>query len=243
MQLISLRTGFSLLLTLAVFIGIACGDFGNASASAGQRPAAPTGLVASTISSSEISLTWTDNATTEIGYLVQRSHRPNRDFRTIRKLPADSAQYVAKSLRASRTYYFRVVAYRGHARSRSEIVTAVTAAPSYLYLHVHQLRRNVHQLERHHHQLGRNAPPARAEPPPARAAPPPARAEPPPASAVTTTSSGGTFYQLGRYNLQLRRYHPPARAEPPPARAEPPPSCRAFGTAPGKAIPPATPAY
>lgn len=128
MQLISPRTGYSLLIALLVFIGTTFGNFGNASAS--DKPAAPTELVATTVSSSKISLKWTDNATTETGYVVQKSRKPDRDFSTITKLPANSAQYVAKYLRASTTYYFRVVAYRDDAKSRSEIVTAVTRAPS-----------------------------------------------------------------------------------------------------------------
>src|SRR5436189_4067019 len=39
--------------------------------------ASPTSLTATAVSSSQISLTWTDNSSSEIGYLIERSDRNN----------------------------------------------------------------------------------------------------------------------------------------------------------------------
>ncbi len=79
-------------------------------------PAAPTNLVATALSSSSIALSWTDNATTEAGYRVERS-TDGLTFTQVATLPANATSYTNSFLASGTTYYFRVRAYEGSVNS------------------------------------------------------------------------------------------------------------------------------
>jgi titin len=72
-------------------------------------PAAPSGLNASAASTSQINLTWTDNATNETAYEVWRS-TDGTSFTKIADLGANSASYPATGLTDATLYYFKVQA-------------------------------------------------------------------------------------------------------------------------------------
>ena len=57
----------------------------------GAVPADPTDLVAEVLSATQVSLTWTDNATNETGYTVERSDNGGA-FAAVATLPADSCK-------------------------------------------------------------------------------------------------------------------------------------------------------
>jgi hypothetical protein len=102
-------------------------------------PAAPSTLAATVASSSAINLKWTDNATNETGYLVQRS-TDGTNFTQVATLAAGATSYASSGLAAATTYYFRVRAYNGAGNSAfsntastktsSTATTSVPAKPS-----------------------------------------------------------------------------------------------------------------
>lgn len=73
---------------------------------------APSDLVARATSSASINLQWVDNATTETGFLVERSFTGTAGgvWTTIATLPADTSRYDDVGLFPDNTYYYRVTA-------------------------------------------------------------------------------------------------------------------------------------
>ena len=70
-------------------------------------PADPTGLSANAVSSSQINLSWTDNAGNEDSYQVEQS-TDGVNFSPIATLDADSTGYSDTGLSASTTYFYQV---------------------------------------------------------------------------------------------------------------------------------------
>jgi len=75
-------------------------------------PAAPTGLNATAVSTSQIDLSWTDNATDETAYRVERSPNGSTGWSEIANLAANSTSYSNTGLACGITFYYRVRAYR-----------------------------------------------------------------------------------------------------------------------------------
>ncbi len=69
-------------------------------------PAAPTGLVATASSSSQIGLTWVDNANNETNYRIERSTN-GTTFTLVATIKSNTTSYNATGLTASTTYSFR----------------------------------------------------------------------------------------------------------------------------------------
>ncbi len=88
-------------------------------------PAAPSGLAASASSSSAIGLSWTDNATNETGYYVQRSI-DGTNFSQIASLGAGATSYSDTGLAAATKYYYRVSAYNSAGASAFSVVASAT---------------------------------------------------------------------------------------------------------------------
>ncbi len=96
----------------------------------GTAPAAPTGLTATAASSSQINLSWTDNASNETGYIVERCTGAScTNFAQIASLAANSTSYQNTGLAASTTYRYRVFASSTAGNSGySNIASATTQA-------------------------------------------------------------------------------------------------------------------
>ena len=91
-------------------------------------PAAPTNLTATPLASSRIDLAWTDNATNEAGFKVERS-TDGVTFTTIASTGVNATSYSVTSLVAGTTYAFRVRAYEGpNDSSPSNTAAATTLA-------------------------------------------------------------------------------------------------------------------
>jgi hypothetical protein len=102
--------------------GITPNDVSNNSLGSGVRafcleqrngatgPAAPTGLGATAQSSTRINLAWTDNATNESGYTVERSTNGG-GWVPIVNLAAGTTSYSNTGLTSGTTYSYRVIAY------------------------------------------------------------------------------------------------------------------------------------
>lgn len=93
-------------------------------------PAAPSNLIATSTGTSVINLTWTDNATNETSYILQRSLASGSGFATIATIGANTTTYSNTGLNSSTTYYYRVQAANGGGSSAwSNIAAATTLAP------------------------------------------------------------------------------------------------------------------
>ena len=98
-------------------------------------PAAPSNLVASAFSTSQINLNWTDNSASEDGFKIERS-TDNLNFAEIATVGPDINAYSNTNLPQATTFYYRVSAFKGDADSGySNVAQATTtqdppAAPS-----------------------------------------------------------------------------------------------------------------
>ena len=93
-------------------------------------PAAPGGLSATAISSSQINLAWTDNATNESSFLIERSTN-NISYAQIASVGADVTSYPNTGLATSTLYYYRVRASNNAGNSDySNVASATTLAPA-----------------------------------------------------------------------------------------------------------------
>jgi hypothetical protein len=75
-----------------------------------KRPAAPTDLTASAVSSSQIDLSWTDKANNEKGFKIERK-KGTGSFVQIATVGTNKTSYSNTGLQASTTYTYRVRAY------------------------------------------------------------------------------------------------------------------------------------
>jgi len=96
-------------------------------------PEAPSGLSATTTSSTQIDLTWTDNSTGEAGFKIERKTGAGGTYSEIATVGANVTTYNNTGLSEATTYYYRVRAYNAAGNSSySSEVSALTfpAAPS-----------------------------------------------------------------------------------------------------------------
>jgi fibronectin type 3 domain-containing protein len=98
------------------------------SAVPGYVPAAPSGLSATVLSETQVRLAWTDNATNESAYGVERSLDSNSWFVLTGSLPANSTSYTDASCSSNTLYYFRVNCTNAVGASAYAVVSATTPA-------------------------------------------------------------------------------------------------------------------
>jgi parallel beta-helix repeat protein len=93
-----------------------------------QPPAAPSGLAATSTSSSQINLAWTDNANNETGYSVERATGGGA-FAVVASLGANVTSYQSTGLAASTAYSFRLRASNSAGSSAYSNVATATTQP------------------------------------------------------------------------------------------------------------------
>ena len=92
-------------------------------------PAAPTNLAANTVSSSQINLTWTDNANNESGFRIEQS-TDGTNFTQIATAGSNAVSFSVTGLSASTTYFYRVASFNSAGDSGfSNTASATTSAP------------------------------------------------------------------------------------------------------------------
>ncbi|HVG20246.1 MAG TPA: IPT/TIG domain-containing protein [Blastocatellia bacterium] len=79
-------------------------------------PVAPSNLTAIAISDSQINLSWSDGATTEAGFKIERSS-DGLTFTEINTVGPNTTTYSDTGLRSNRTYYYRVRAFNSGGNS------------------------------------------------------------------------------------------------------------------------------
>jgi glucose/arabinose dehydrogenase len=88
----------------------------------------PTDLTAVTTATNEIALSWTDTATNELGFRIERSTN-GMDFAEIATTASDQTAYVASGLSGNTAYYFRVRAMSADGDSPPSNVASATTLP------------------------------------------------------------------------------------------------------------------
>lgn len=91
-------------------------------------PAAPSDATASVVSATEVDVTWTDNATDEAGFDIQRDG--GSGFVTLASVGADVTEYNDATAAGDTTYTYRVCAYSGAGDSAWAVSNAVTTPPN-----------------------------------------------------------------------------------------------------------------
>jgi uncharacterized lipoprotein YddW (UPF0748 family) len=93
-------------------------------------PAAPSGLTATAVSSSQINLAWTDKSSNETNFVVARATASAGPFTDVATLAANTTSYSDTGLAPATTYYYVVRATNaGGASANSNQASATTAAP------------------------------------------------------------------------------------------------------------------
>jgi hypothetical protein len=97
-------------------------------------PQAPGGLAATTASSSQIDLSWTDNSANESGFKIERKTGSGGTYTQIADVGAGIISHSSTGLTASTTYYYRVMAYNSGGNSsyssEANATTSAAAAPA-----------------------------------------------------------------------------------------------------------------
>ncbi len=94
--------------------------------------AAPTGLALTVVDRTDIKLDWTDNATNEDGYKIERS-ADGENFTVIGTVAADVETYTDEDLDELTKYYYRVRAYKGDEYSAyTDIENKTTGSPAFI---------------------------------------------------------------------------------------------------------------
>ncbi|MCB2204608.1 S8 family serine peptidase [bacterium] len=90
-------------------------------------PSAPTNMSATSTTPGQVDLSWTDNATNEVGYIVHR-RRHSQPWRYITTLGANVTSWSSTGLVGGTFYYYRVHAYNGGGYSDYSDLDSVTVA-------------------------------------------------------------------------------------------------------------------
>jgi len=118
----------------------ATGDSGysnEANATTLAPPAAPSSLGASAVSGTQINLSWTDNASTETGFKIERKTGSGGSWSQIDTVSANVTSYNSTGLSNGTEYYYRVRATNatgdsGYSNEASATTASIPSAPSSL---------------------------------------------------------------------------------------------------------------
>jgi len=110
--------------------GVGEGSRSNECSATASPPAtmlgAPSSLTATALSRSQIGLAWTDNATAETGFRIERSRNDSSDWREVATVAADVTAYTHARQPTLTTYSYRVRATNGVGDSAYSNVASAT---------------------------------------------------------------------------------------------------------------------
>src|SRR5207302_1153981 len=119
---------------VAVSVFGASAPSNTATATTSAPPAAPSNAMAALISSTEIDLTWQDNANNEDGYQIFRKDGSGGTFKRLAGLPPNSTSYQdrGRPFLPGTLYDYHIQAFNsaGYSPAAEASVTTVPAAPS-----------------------------------------------------------------------------------------------------------------
>ena len=98
--------------------------------SASQPPAAPSNLVAVTSSATQVNLSWTNNAPTATGFIIQRSTGISGTYTEIGTTTAGVTTFFDKTATANTSYIYRVLATNGVTNSAASNSASVITLPA-----------------------------------------------------------------------------------------------------------------
>ena len=93
-------------------------------------PAAPSSLVATPVSSSQINLSWTDHANDEIGFEIERKQGAGGTYVFIAGTGANGTSFPDSGLAANTTYFYRVRAFNSGGNSAYSAEASATTQSS-----------------------------------------------------------------------------------------------------------------
>jgi probable HAF family extracellular repeat protein len=91
-------------------------------------PSAPTSLVATAVSTSQVSLSWTDTSSNERGFAIWRK-KDSDDYALVARVGPDTTAYTDAGVSTGNTYTYRVCATNGMGASGWTNEAAATTAP------------------------------------------------------------------------------------------------------------------
>ena len=80
-------------------------------------PSPPSNVFARVVSQGQIDLIWKDNSDNELGFSVERSEHPDKDFKEVGRVAANKNIYSDNSVEKNTTYYYRIRALSENGRS------------------------------------------------------------------------------------------------------------------------------
>jgi probable HAF family extracellular repeat protein len=90
-------------------------------------PTAPTGLAGQALTNARVRLTWTDNASNETGFRIQRAYGFSGSFVQIGQVGANVTTFTDATARAGKTYRYRVQAFNSVGSSAWSNVVSIKA--------------------------------------------------------------------------------------------------------------------
>jgi YVTN family beta-propeller protein len=106
----------------------------------GSAPDSPSELEAVSKSSSQIRLTWTDNSTDAIGFIIKRRKDGEDNFEEVDRVDEDNTSYSDTGLARGTTYEYRVGAFNEAAESEfSDSASATTSDEQFSWCFIHTL--------------------------------------------------------------------------------------------------------
>jgi hypothetical protein len=95
----------------------------------GEPPIAPSQATAQALSSSAISVNWTDSSDDEYGFELARTGDGGVNWDLAASLPANATEFTDTGLAPNTTYGYRVLAFNGSGRSAHSNETSATTLP------------------------------------------------------------------------------------------------------------------
>lgn len=101
-------------------------------------PDAPSDFSANLVEEKDIKLTWTDNSSSEHGFLIERARDSETEYEDLMSTKVNVTEFIDTDLKSGHTYYYRISAYNADGYSNTSttsanIVTGLAPRPEPLF--------------------------------------------------------------------------------------------------------------